>query len=348
MSRRHQAATSATLPKAACLAVLGNPNLLVLPSQRIGGPLPDQSVVWCEAAKCGSSTVWEMMRLRLNVSHGEMAGRILRVTSHKPTIPSRTTEVRRLRGPRAVLTEEEKVRLCEHRVVAFTTVRNPWDRLVSAFVNKVASANELPRRNSTLSSIRALLDLTEDVPISFGHFVRWLQVARQPAKNAAAGTSSQTDDNDLSSAARLAFDNHWAPLSMQCGADHLPYSLVLRFETLDDDLHLLVQMLQWDGDAAKFMPNTSFSSLRSCEMRRLSNTPECARINKELGARGLTLSSLSTKQKLHYFYGTQSSTATQAGQLQMSSRRPLELQLVQTVAQLYERDIKPFDYTFPR
>ena len=96
-------------------------------------------------------------------------------------------------------------------------------------------------------------------------------------------------------------------------------------------------MLRWDADAASYMPTEVWSSSSGCDLRWISSTPECALIATGLG-KGLRLSTMSTTQKLRYFYNAPLSNETHG-----AARLPL----VDMVAQLYQGDIAPFNYTFP-
>lgn len=102
---------------------------------------------------------------------------------------------------------------------SFSVVRNPWDRLASAYSKLIA----VEERGTAVHRawIREMHLLGEKQPISFSHFARWV-VAQEPA----------------------ATHRAWKPYSHSCRFDQVRYSFVGRFESLRDDVgRLLGRML---------------------------------------------------------------------------------------------------------
>ena len=130
------------------------------------------------------------------------------------------------------LTPAEHQRVCmQPGVRSFTTIRNPFDRLISAFICKVvlaqAPANcggggdaSLMVRRETPGGRGARV--VEDV--SFDQFVR--TIVRRGAS-------------------ALEANVHWQSASALCGPESMPYSLVGRAESLEDALATVGRWLGW-------------------------------------------------------------------------------------------------------
>ena len=130
------------------------------------------------------------------------------------------------------LTPAEHQRVCmQPGVRSFTTIRNPFDRLISAFICKVvlaqAPANcggggdaSLMVRRETPGGRGAMV--VEDV--SFDQFVR--TIVRRGAS-------------------ALEANVHWQSASALCGPESMPYSLVGRAESLEDALATVGRWLGW-------------------------------------------------------------------------------------------------------
>jgi len=124
--------------------------------------------------------------------------------------------------------------LCEQGLFSFTVVRNPWERLLSTYMTKIASADrDSPAHAKSLQKYRRAIHTHAGLPaaattanITFGHFVNWLSV--QPAG---------------------AMHHHWLPAAIRCDPEHAPYSLVGHFETLVTDTRALLDALGWEAPA---------------------------------------------------------------------------------------------------
>ena len=131
-------------------------------------------------------------------------------------------------------------RLCDRRrFLSFTFVRNPWDRLASAYLSKIErgprvkdlQALQVQRR------IRSLFGISRGEKISFGQFIRW--VVQQ-------NTSTMNP--------------HWKPHSERCDTLYTPYEFIGRYETMQEDILHVLGLLGW---SPSLMPATHWSSLES-------------------------------------------------------------------------------------
>ena len=93
------------------------------------------------------------------------------------------------------------------RALSFTTVRNPWERLVSAYLGKIADGSEqAPGVSAT--PIREKFGIGAEEPISFSRFVRY--VADEPDET---------------------INVHFLPQSTRCGVGLGRYVIESRIET---------------------------------------------------------------------------------------------------------------------
>lgn len=105
----------------------------------------------------------------------------------------------------------------------YAFVRNPFDRLVSAYVRHIATTDK--GTSIHRAWIRELHGLGDRDPISFSHFVRW--IAQQPVS---------------------VMHRAWQPFSEICQFDHVKYDYVGRLEDLARDFGHVMQVLKI-GDA---------------------------------------------------------------------------------------------------
>ena len=121
------------------------------------------------------------------------------------------------------------------RALTFTTVRNPWERLVSGYLGKIADGHGDIRLGMIADEIREYYGMDSDKPISFSKFVRF--VAQQP------------DD---------AINIHFMPQSVRCGAGGSDlfeshrvgwYTIESRIETsFKDDVKRMLRALERSED----------------------------------------------------------------------------------------------------
>jgi len=92
--------------------------------------------------------------------------------------------------------------LCSRPFVALTTVRNPWDRLISAFIGKVVVH---PDKGSNAREIAAAYGIERACELQFQQVIRFVVRQRRP-------------------------NIHFMPESERCGPERLPYDAVAHIE----------------------------------------------------------------------------------------------------------------------
>jgi len=101
--------------------------------------------------------------------------------------------------------------------VSFSMVRHPFEKLVSAYLNKV-----VPKTKLSLP-LQKLISKHGD--LSFPSFVRWL--TSEDHKDVCFKNGQNEDCN---------FNPHWLPLQARCFYCIVPYKVIAKFETFSDDL----------------------------------------------------------------------------------------------------------------
>ena len=223
---------SSNLAPAQCQRLMSNEMLVVA---------PEHGLIWCPNAKVGTTTFYEILRRRL----------MPRIKTMPRCFPTACPDRGKFKGayplslPKAM---PGHVRLCDRRrFVSFTFVRNPWDRLASAYQSKIEPGGRVRDRQALAvqQRIRTLFGLRRGQQIRFGQFVRW--VVQQNAST---------------------MNPHWKPHSERCDTLYTPYEFIGRYETLQEDILHVLGMLGW---SPTLIPATHWSSLgaRSNESERL-------------------------------------------------------------------------------
>lgn len=110
--------------------------------------------------------------------------------------------------------------------ISFSMVRHPFERLVSAYRNKVKDSHP---NNQFHREIRGLIAQHGD--ISFSSFVKWLL---------------SKDHSDLcrkeQKLVRCPLNNHWSPLQNRCAYCSMPYKIIAKYETFEKDLRYIEQL----------------------------------------------------------------------------------------------------------
>lgn len=214
---------------------------------------PDHGLIWCPNAKVGTTTWYEILRRRL----------MPWLRSMPRCFPSACPDRGLASGPDGgqayplmlPRTVPGNVRLCDRRrFVSFTFVRNPWDRLASAYMSKIERGTRVRDRQALAvqQRIRTLFGLRRGQHIRFGQFVRW--VVQQ-------NTSTMNP--------------HWKPHSERCDTLYTPYEFIGRYETLQEDILHVLGMLGW---SPSLIPATHWSSLTRTSMSRANQSERLLRL----------------------------------------------------------------------
>ena len=252
--------------------------------------MPQDGVLWCPSAKSGSSSTVSLIVDMLLGTHTHCDGD---VCSHSPTLdipPSlilaaakvnqdsgynvadrirqkisdndATTSVDSLSAAARVvdpssLTAAQLSHACNSSqgMFAFTFTRNPWERMVSAYVGKVALGATRDRDRKG-GEVGLYWNVTHSV--TFSQFIRWL--ATVPAD----------------------YDEHFEPDSLRCGPAVGSYSFVGRMETYENDIKLVLDQLGWSHT---LYSDEHISSLDACK----NSTPCVTNIVDQLGSAGWAL-----------------------------------------------------------
>jgi len=214
------------LPPVQCQRLMANEMLVVA---------PQHGLIWCPNAKVGTTTWYEILRRKLTP----------RLTQLPRCFPTACPDERALSAGRPlrnyplVLPKRmpSAVRLCDRRrFVSFTFVRNPWDRLASAYLSKISRPTVKDRQALAVQArIRTLFGLRRGQRIAFGQFVRW--VVQQNAST---------------------MNQHWKPHSERCDTLYTPFEFIGRYETMQEDILHVLGMLGW---SPTLIPATHWSSL---------------------------------------------------------------------------------------
>ena len=261
------------LPAAQCQRLMANEMLVVA---------PDHGLIWCPNAKVGTTTWYEILRRKLMPQTRSMprcfpsacpatpvAGAAEGTTSSaaQGTPASAAAAAAGASYPLALpkrMLAAERVRLCDRRrFVSFTFIRNPWDRLASAYLSKIDRGAKVRDKQArhVQDQIRALFGLRSGAHITFGHFVRW--VVQQNAST---------------------MNPHWRPHSLRCDTLYTPYEFIGRYETLQEDILHVLGMLGWSPSlvpaahyssvAQRWSAASRLASNRTERMLRLYQTPQ--------------------------------------------------------------------------
>jgi hypothetical protein len=187
-------------------------------------------LAFCAGGKTGTTTIFEILKNAarhflqpqfVNQSLRALQKRCSWVPPSAPMVVRRTVQERV--GPQiesgcyshAPWAPPIAQHLCWNtRFISFTTIRNPWDRVISCFVNKAIVKSMWPPQSF---GVERLDDVTFE---RFLHFVK----SSVHKKGALANT-------------------HFVPLSLKCKPASGSYSLVLRMESFTADLRRLFALI---------------------------------------------------------------------------------------------------------
>lgn len=218
---------------------------------------PRHGLIWCPNAKVGTTTWYEILRRKMTPrlksmprcfpsscpDSGDKHSRNYPLGDYPLSLPK---------------TMPSAVRLCDRRrYVSFTFVRNPWDRLASAYLSKIDRGSRVHDRQAVAvqGRIRALFGLRRGQHISFGQFVRW--VVRQNTSN---------------------MNQHWKPHSERCDTLYTPYEFIGRYETMQEDILHVLGMLGW---SPSLIPATHWSSLERSRLARVNESQKLLQLYRD-------------------------------------------------------------------
>ena len=203
---------------------------------------PEQGLLWCPTAKAGTTSMLAVLPKIIDPKAGlSLVG---------PTNPSKValaeaneaatnerlyqqrTALTRIRrhlqasdAGRVMMASDLNVTaqhdLCmSGRALSFTTVRNPWERLASAYLGKIADGSN-DAKGASAGPIRTRFGMGSKEPISFSQFVRYV-----------AGEPDAT------------INIHFVPQSTRCGVGSSQYVIESQIEkSFGDDVKLMLRTI---------------------------------------------------------------------------------------------------------
>jgi hypothetical protein len=156
-------------------------------------------VLWCPAAKVGSTTIFHTLGMQRHLAQGAYSG-----PSHTTQLRLKDGNVTEMKYQQArEMSFPERKAACEAPHVTFTMTRDPFDRLTSCYLDKVVfqekwpcKANDLLPPNATFEDF---IDVLVGLPIE-------------------------------------EHDAHTMPFSYRCGVDKYNYNLIGHLEKFDDTM----------------------------------------------------------------------------------------------------------------
>eukprot|EP00613_Pedinella_sp_CCMP2098_P006749 CAMPEP_0171594332 /NCGR_PEP_ID=MMETSP0990-20121206/632_1 /TAXON_ID=483369 /ORGANISM="non described non described, Strain CCMP2098" /LENGTH=245 /DNA_ID=CAMNT_0012155013 /DNA_START=195 /DNA_END=932 /DNA_ORIENTATION=+ len=181
-------------------------------------------MIWCPNAKVGTTSMYDLFRRALGT------GEHLRCIKEFPKKCAPFVSM-------SLISPAEQRKICEKGFTTFTFVRNPYERVLSAFLDKIGRCHvnpkgkvvsEAPTYEHYCGSIRQRFKLKDTEPVTFLHFVRWLKT-RRPDE----------------------FNQHWQSYRARCATGNhkaaVHYDVVGRLEHgVNDTLQLLLPKLGID------------------------------------------------------------------------------------------------------
>ena len=217
--------------------------------------IPERGLIWCPNAKVGSTTMVGFLPLLIepNASARPQTRRLVErgsLVHHGVALGRLRKNLQPADRHRVVFASEmEKAarqELCTSgRAVTFTTVRSPWERMVSAYLDKVADGSGGKGGSVDVSSIRRFLGMPADKPIPFAGLLEF--VSKQPDKK---------------------INIHFMPMSFRCGVGMGHYLIESHIDSgsLEDDVKLILRSL---GESEDLVKEDHISSTENCGRSKL-------------------------------------------------------------------------------
>ena len=153
--------------------------------------------------------------------------------------------------------------LQDRSLFRFAFVRNPWDRLVSGFLNKFVPWKSPAQRFADEHSRR----------LSWNRAINWCSAGWVGSSAKASSERWREELTFREFVAELrqrnprSFDLHWRPQNLFLGSQ--PLDFLGRFERLADDFHTLCQRLNVPGD----LPEANRTKRNSVILQNLADCP---------------------------------------------------------------------------
>ena len=185
------------------------PGLVVMKQVPSDPSQESKALLYCLVARAGSTTT----------------GSLFKVAEHHLSSFNFSS-----RPAAALRTVASRQAICSQPHVSFTTVRNPFDRLISAFICKAVLAQAANNCGGGGGGPGLIVERRTNASVitghlSFGEFVQRI-----------CSTPSGREDVNV----------HWRSASATCRAEALPYDIVGRSENLSEALGRMSSRMGWE------------------------------------------------------------------------------------------------------